>query len=151
MSPSGGPLARECDCFCRHLIGQAPDTYVTSRYREAHRVHPDLAARDRFDRALVRIARLHPRVTAMADGWARLFAPRAALRRKLVLLVAILEVSTPFDRAFEPVPGEGRPAAVCKIAWRAGLSLATAAAASVVLLPLLAATRLFPGGREWPR
>jgi len=37
-----------------------------------------------FDRVLVSLARMHPLLTRVADGYARLFARRAVLRRKLV-------------------------------------------------------------------
>lgn len=86
-------LVRECDTFCRYLAGaDAPDN-VRAKYREAHdlgvvAIEP---ANTRFDRALVRFARLGTFATRLADVHARFFANGGLLRRKLVLLLALLE------------------------------------------------------------
>jgi hypothetical protein len=55
-----------------------------------------------LDRLLDRVVLLGRGGAALADAYARCFAPAGLLRRKLVLLVAILESSTPGNRVFEP-------------------------------------------------
>jgi hypothetical protein len=42
---------------------------------------------------------------ALADAYSRTFAPAGELRRKLVLLLSILESVSPSDQALEPQPG----------------------------------------------
>jgi hypothetical protein len=94
-------LERECRVFTRLLVGQAPTEYVVSKYVEAHRAATAYTPRDRSDRWLVAGARRSPVAARLADAHARIFAPRSALRCKLVLLFAILETS-PMHRRLEP-------------------------------------------------
>jgi hypothetical protein len=42
---------------------------------------------------------------ALADAYSRIFAPAGELRRKLVLLLSILESVSPSDQALEPQRG----------------------------------------------
>ena len=86
-------LERECDTFCRYLAGAECGERVRAKYREAHElgiVAVD-GASTRFDRALVAFARLGTFSTRLADAHARLFRNGGLLRRKLVLLLALLE------------------------------------------------------------
>ncbi len=90
-------LDRECDVFCRYLSGEKASDYVRERYRAVHQrgsVEPAGGA-SAFDRALVAIARGGPFVARCADSHARVFATGGLLRRKLVLLLALLEVREP--------------------------------------------------------
>jgi hypothetical protein len=94
--------ARECEVFCRYLVGRAPDEYVARKYAEAHatgsatgRAAPApplrFAPASAFDAALLRFAARGPAWTSLADSYACIAARRSAMRRKLVLLAAILE------------------------------------------------------------
>ncbi len=90
-------LDRECGVFCRYLIGQTPNDYVRRKYREAHRCPPfsrgnPLTSADKF---LVQIARFGPWSTNIIDAYTRVFRPFSTIRKKLVLLLAILESCAP--------------------------------------------------------
>ena len=108
MSPvESGALGRECEVFCRYLIGRAPDAYVLAKYAEAHRLTTDYSGGSRFDGLLVRFAAWGSFSASLADSYASLFARQGILRRKLVLLLAILESCSPahgFLDAIEPTP-----------------------------------------------
>jgi len=103
MGDSSATLARECDVFCRYLVGRAPAEYVSRKYAEAHSgpgfqpVRPSSGAPSRFaamsgfDAALLRIGARGPAWTSLADSYACIAARGSALRKKLVLLAAILE------------------------------------------------------------
>lgn len=99
-------LERECRTFTRYLVGREPTPYVVGKYCEAHAVSAAYAAAG-FDARLTRVARTHPAATYLADAHARAFAPRGALRKKLVLVLAILETCPPFYPLLERVV-EGR-------------------------------------------
>lgn len=86
-------LGRECAVFARYLTGAAPAAYVARKYREAHAVSERFAARGAFDAKLLRVAARGPGRVAVADAYACLLARRSALRKKLILLTAILESS----------------------------------------------------------
>ena len=98
-------LQRECRVFTRHLIGTAPGEYVAERYLDAHRVRTDFTPRSRFDRFLCWFAAVTPFAARLADAWCAVFAPGSVLRRKLVLLLAMLESCAPHYRRLEDVSG----------------------------------------------
>jgi hypothetical protein len=134
-------LAREAAAFTRYLVGAAPTAYVTERYAAAHAVRAGLRAGGRFDVWLVALARAHPVTTFAVDAFARCFAPRSLVRRKLVLLLAVLEVSPGLHARVDTGWGPW-PLAVLHLAGR-GVALALAVALStVVLAPLWAVAAL---------
>lgn len=129
-------LARECEIFSRYLVGRRPDAYILEKYAEAHHVAPDYGFDSRFDRVLVDFAAGGPRSTSLADSYACLFARRSALRRKLILLLAILESCSPqrgFLDAIEPAP---RFFLALRLAGRGALFVIRLLAAAFVFLPL---------------
>ncbi|MGH9816892.1 MAG: hypothetical protein ACRD6I_12515, partial [Candidatus Acidiferrales bacterium] len=90
---SEAELGRECAVFARYLTGAAPAEYLARKYREAHAVSERFSARGAFDAKLLRVAAGGPGRAAVADAYACLLARRSALRKKLILLTAILESS----------------------------------------------------------
>ena len=79
---------------------------MRQRYAAAHQVRAEaLASGNRFDAITVAFAMMGPLFTRLADAYCRLFRPRGALRQKLVLVLAILEVSPPFYRDIDEVRG----------------------------------------------
>jgi len=92
-------LEDEAQAFTLGLLGAAPDGYVTDRYARAHQ-HLPLQPTGAFDALLVGFAHHGTWALRAADGYARFFAPASSLRRKLAVLVAILESAAPSDSAF---------------------------------------------------
>lgn len=129
---SEGRLERECAVFAGYLGVPAPSGYVTGKYAEAHRRLSALRAADRFDDLLVGFAARHAAATRIADAYARLFAPRSALRNKLVLMLSILETSVP---ALLHAPARGKPAVITRLAWAGTLAAASAVAGVLLLAP----------------
>jgi hypothetical protein len=131
-------LGTECQVFTRYLIDAAPPSEVVAAYRRAHEVSP-VAPRDSLralDRALLRVARMGPRSARAADGYAAAFAKGSLLRRKLVLLVAILESRQHTAVLFDTAEPGSRAAWVFTVGLRmAGCVLAVCFAA-LVIVPL---------------
>jgi len=98
MTSDPARLERECGTFTRLLTGSPATPYVVGKYLEAHHVRPTFDVSGRFERILVNVAASGPLVARLADAYARLRMPRGALRKKLVLLLAILETSPAFHR-----------------------------------------------------
>jgi hypothetical protein len=131
-----GELARECNVFSRYLVGRRPDKYIQEKYAEAHRVTPDYGYESRFDRVLVDFAAGGPRSAGLADAYACLFARQSALRRKLILLLAIIESCAPergFLDAIEPSP---LFLIALRLAGRGALFAIRVLVAAFVFLPL---------------
>ena len=129
-------LARECLTYSRYLAGSAPDEYVRAKYRDAIGKLPDLAPPTAsFERLLLSLSR-RPWLVRAVDAYARFFCPGAMVRRRLVLLFAMLESNGKSAQPFERADSGGLPMFVL----RAGLSglwvLCLLLASALVLLPL---------------
>jgi len=86
-------LARECRALTVHLTGHGPPPYVVDKYRDAHARLARLQSGSAFDRILVNIAVYHPLLARLADSYTAVFARGALVRRKWVLLLALLETT----------------------------------------------------------
>jgi hypothetical protein len=140
-------LARECSTFARYLSGAEPSDYVLAQYRAAHAAGVvELADMTNFDRAVVAIARRGPALARAMDAHARVFASGSLLRRKLVLMLALLETkSPPADSLDAPEPGS-TAGMFLRMSWLAALFALTVAASAVALLPVRVASAV-RGGR----
>lgn len=129
---------QEARSLGRYLLGSPPSEYAVLTYCRLEPLAPfKLESWDGFDRALVRTAGWHPVVARVADLHARFFRPHTLLRKKLVLLTAILE-SSPGSAAALNESGGGMAAAIGSLVWvglGAALSLVLGC---VVFLPVRA-------------
>jgi len=138
-------MESECQVFTRYLLGCSPQSYVVKKYTDAHRVAAVFSKGSRFDELLVRAARVHPALTRLADSHARMFAPTGLLRKKLVLLLAILETSAPSCHLIDAVDGGGKVALLARLFVK-GIAFAFSVIAGAILfLPLQILTA---GARE---
>jgi hypothetical protein len=130
-------VAEECQVFCRYLCHRPAPAEVIAAYRRAHQcgvvsIEP---AWPPIDAALLAIARRSPAFTRAADAYAVTFAKSSLLRRKLVLLLAILESSGSTIGAVDTVvPGP-------RVKWFLGIVLNVAVFAGALGL---AAAALIP-------
>lgn len=133
---------RECLVFTRYLTGRDPDGYVIEQYvRMQQAVLSNEAAALPVDHALLAWASAGTYRARIADAYARLFRPRGLLRRKLILLFAILENSHAFHRDFTSGGSGSRTLAVLRI----GTSVLTFAAALVLGVLVFAPRQLLSG------
>jgi hypothetical protein len=92
--PDAAPdaLARECALFCRYLADVEATPDIIRAYRRAHEIDGlKMQASTPMDHALLRLASGGTTRARLADAFAGPVAPGSALRRKLVVLIAILE------------------------------------------------------------
>jgi hypothetical protein len=135
-------LDAECEVFTRHLIGCDPDSYVKAKYRAAHAAVRQLEPAPGFDRRLLAFARPSPVRAKLADAYAGLFLPASSLRKRLVLLLAILETRPPFHHTIDRAPGGTKGALVWQLAATGVSAVAFALTGAVVLMPLHLASAL---------
>ena len=88
-------IAAECGVFTRHLTDGEATPYVIACYERllASAKRPPAVEALLIERALLSMGRAGGLRLRLADGYACLFRPRGGLRRRLVLMVAILENS----------------------------------------------------------
>ena len=142
---SGSDLDAECRAFTLHVIGRAADDYVRVKYRAAHDRIPALHPRGAFDAFLVRFARRGRLLTKLADAYAAVAMPSSLLRRKLVVLLAILETCPPYHRILDEPAGGGPVRASLRLTMTGLGAAASLVAAAVILLPIRAVFALMSG------
>jgi hypothetical protein len=136
MPVEGASLARECDVFCRYLLGWTPNAYVLEKYSDAHRNGPQFAVATAFDRFLLRLASAGPWLAQFADTYAWLFARKSVLRKKLILLFAILETCSPSQEVVDSADEGNRFALFTRMFFRGLLLGIRLLAATVLILPI---------------
>lgn len=134
-------LARECRAFTRHLLGWPADAATLEAYRRAIATVPELAPAGPRDRALLALARKGWMAARIADAWAALFARSSALRKRLVMLLAILESRSPTSTAIDRPLGGSSPLAIAAITGRGLVAIAVLALAIVTVSPVVALAR----------
>jgi hypothetical protein len=135
-------LDAECTILARHLIGCVPDDYVRAKYADGHDAMPHLAPSTAFDAALVGFARIGRVCAKIADAYASVLSPHASLRRKLVLLLAILETHPPFHRTIDSTPGASASVMLVRIIGRVATAGAALVAGALVFVPVRAVLAL---------
>jgi hypothetical protein len=135
-------LRRECEVFCRYLIGRSPSDYILEKYCEAHARSPEYVSTGGFDDALLNFATRGPALARLADSYACLFARYSAFRRKLILLFSILESASPQHGFSDAVDGSSQPVLFVKIALRGALYALRFVLACALFVPM----RLALGG-----
>lgn len=89
-------LVRECRLLHQYLMGGTAGSYVLEKYVVAHQHLPALThPAGRFDAFLLTASQLHPWLQQLVQVYARIFAPAALVRKKAVLLLAIVECCAP--------------------------------------------------------
>lgn len=128
---------RECRTYSRFLIRQEPGGYVEHKYKEFHRRRLDASAGyQAFDHVLIPLSRLHPWAARFTDTYASRFMRNSALRRKVVLTMALLECSSlTFETLDTPSPG-GVAGAILHGSFQAGFYVLLLVLSAVVLGPL---------------
>ena len=92
-------LRAEAMQFSRYLLGRPPEAAMVERYVEANRT---LFGEDtpQEDRALLGFCQRHPSCIGLLDGAAGWLQPDALLRKKILVMGAILEASPRFAPEF---------------------------------------------------
>lgn len=90
-------LEAECRVFTRYLADQLPDSYILKKYSDAllDKQPAAFQPQSAFDALLLKLAMIHPWMTRANDIYSRFFFSDSVLRKKLVLLLAILETREP--------------------------------------------------------
>ncbi len=96
-------LDQEARVYTKYLIKQAPSPYVIEKYRQAHLRSPNVhqALENPFNELLVKLSSKGPFWARLVDSYATFFLRNALVRKKIILLMAILESSAPTYQAFE--------------------------------------------------
>jgi len=141
-------LSRECDALTGYLIGDTPNDYIRDKYIRAHEVSPELvsgevSALDRLQMAMAVRSRLACR---LADSYSSIFSRGCLLRKKIVLLLAVLESAYPTHRHFDEPQSGGRTILLGRLMLQGMTFVAIFILSSIIFLPLTLIDRL--GGKQ---
>jgi len=131
---SYGELEIEARVLGRYLVRAEPPSYVVGKYIDYHRRHPQTG--DRFDRFLLALSSRAPFLAAVADSYCSRFCKQSLLRRKLVLLLALLECSAESSRYLDSSDGANGVLLWATMGWHAGLHVLALAVSLIVVLPV---------------
>ncbi|MCI0557750.1 MAG: hypothetical protein MN733_04590 [Nitrososphaera sp.] len=129
-------MDEECKALGQYLLGCRPNDYIVAKYREAHRVNKTFQSVCPFDTFLMAVATRGVLATTLVDSYTSLFFRRAVLRRKLILLVAILESCSPTHLYFELRDSEREAIVGIMILWRGIVHSVTIVLAMILLVPV---------------
>ena len=130
-------LDRECSIFCRYLIGQEPNDYVRRKYRDGHRsLSWSRCATNSSDDLLVSIARIGTPASFVIDAYARIFRPASLVRKKLILLLAILESCAPSHLYLDSIDSNSLPMFAVKLILRLASFVLALGLGGIVVFPL---------------
>jgi NADH dehydrogenase len=144
--PVADPLDHECRVFTRHLLGVDPDDAILRHYHSAIASLPALSTEHPWDRSLLALAHRGVIGVRCADAFAAWFARSSTLRKRLVMLLAILETRAPYSDRIDGAPGGPVSLTMARLALRGMWSMLHLIAGAVILVPM----RLVLGGRVEP-
>lgn len=97
---SSAVLKKEAKCFARYLVGQEPSRQIVTRYTEALAYNPpSISATDLH---LLEFIRKHPWSLGCIEAGLAIRHPHSEIRRRLYIMLAILESSPDHTTAFLP-------------------------------------------------
>ena len=129
-------LDRECAVFCRYLIDQEPNEYVKKKYRAAHQLGSlQSGGQCRADAFLVKVASIGPWSTKIIDAYTRIFRPFSTVRKKLVLLLAILENCAPTHAYLDSVDSGSIPLLLLRFVNRCVIFALVVVVGVLIILP----------------
>lgn len=142
MSGDRALLDLECRTFARLFTRTPPNDYLLGSYAEAHRNTGKFDPTDRFDPWLLRLARSGSAVARLADGYARFFAPRSLLRRKLILVLSLVEVTPPYYHDADGTASSSRVRIIVALAFRGLVGVAIAGLGLIAFGPVHLVVRM---------
>lgn len=132
--PNEAAWRAEARAFAAYLGSPSVPTEIVDRYRLAVADwHTEPVG---FDRWLRRIAAVHPLLTSLADAYARLVRPYGDLRRRLTLMLALLESHAATHALYDRARPSSLVVAWVSLGWSAVWWGLRTLVAFIVLAPL---------------
>ncbi len=131
-------LDQECIAFSNYLINQEPNSYVMDKYREAHRASETLRnlKPDPFDSLLLNLCRMSGVTAKLVDSYSSLFLRRSVVRKKMVVLLAILESCAPTYTIFDTTDPGGILTHLARMIAQGFMFCVSVVLAMVLLMPI---------------
>lgn len=131
-------LHKECEKLSLYLTGMRPDNYVSEKYMHAHISDNITIAGDQpsvFDRFMISVATINPFLASLVDNYTKVFFKKALIRKKMVLLLAILESCEPFCSSIDTVMTGSKSAIFFKFFLKASLFMIGLVISTAIFMP----------------
>ena len=128
-------LEKECRNFTNYLIEYEPDGYILSRYINGHKITGIDDNAGSFDILLVKAANKNKFLARLADTYASVFYKNAVIRKKLLLLLAILECCESTYNQVDTVNVRSRNLLYIKVGQKAFVFLLSLVTSIIVFSP----------------
>lgn len=145
---SSGPenrLSTECSVYTRYLANQEPDAYIQKKYAEAFEPGRPLAIQSgyRFEVLIEKISIKNPILTRAIDGYCKVLYRKSIVRKKLVLLLAILETQAMSVQKIDVADAMSPPVLLLTFLTQITRSVLLLLTATILLSPVRLAMRCF--------
>jgi hypothetical protein len=130
--------------FCLYLFDKEPTSYVLKKYVEAHEsANLKLPKEsDLYEDMLIKIAVLGKTFTRIIDTYTSVFSKASLIRKKLILLLAIIESSDQSNHQVECISDIGKPFILLRIALNLISFMFILSASALVFFPIDRIARL---------
>ncbi len=131
-------LDHECMVFSAYLVNQKPSSYVLEKYREAHMMSSEIRRHEAapFDQLLLNVSIKHPIIAKLVDAYTAIFYKGSLIRKKWILLLAILESCAPTFHYFDSPESHSTSWLLAKMLWSGVVFFLAFCLAVVLFLPL---------------
>ena len=131
-------LTEECIVFSQFIVNEEIDEYVCKKYIDGHSLSNIALQKknDLFNGIIVAVARLNPLLTRLADTYTSVFYRRSLLRKKLVLLLAILEIRQSYISILDTANESSKPILFLQLLQRELFFLGLLMISSIIFGPV---------------
>jgi hypothetical protein len=131
-------LKQECIRFTEYLINCKPNAYIEKKYLEGHKYNRIGNNMGLFDTFLIKMANRNSIMIRLADIYTTVFYRKAVLRKKLVLLLAVLEACSSTHSKFDSINEDSRLTLFSEIIQKNFVFLLLLLLSSLVFFPIRA-------------
>lgn len=137
-------LSKECDAFTYYLIRQGPSDFIRQKYIKAHEANLNLHSANLgiVDRLQMATSIRSSLAVKIADSYSAIFSRSCIIRKKIVLLLAILESSSSTYKHFDLPQGGGRAVLFGRMMLQGVIFAALFIFSSMIFFPLSLIDRL---------
>jgi hypothetical protein len=135
-------LEYETRLFTRYLINSDPDRYILGKYVEAHRQNRIHGEVGHFDNFILQAARKSFFLTKLADSYTTVFYRKSILRKKFILLLAILESCAPTCHCIDSSDNLSKLTLTIKMFQKSAIFSIALFLATIVFMPVHIITSL---------
>ena len=131
-------LVRESKVYTKFLINDEPTSYIQNKYQKAHHRSNIFEGNvsDPFDDFLIKFSSKNGFFIKLADSYASFFKKNSLIRKKLILLLALLESTAPSYRQFESPDSSSKLAIIFMLFTKGVVFVIIFIAAIVFFLPV---------------